>query len=478
MAFLRDLRQTEAVQKINRFITTVPYIALICLLILVANVLSLELLAYTLLIAIGVYVCLLGDDLLGLLPIVAYGYMSPSAADNPGRNGQTVFAPENGGTYILVLGIVLAAAVAVRLIADRKRFLGRRYRLLPGMLLLGLSYALGGLGSPAWPDLALKNLLFALVQTAALLVPYFLFSGGIRWEKTPSGYMAWTGFGAGIVLLCEIAWVYCSGGVIVNGEIDRDLIYTGWGIHNNMGGMLAMMIPFAFYLASKYRRGWLGSVAGAAFLLGIIMTCSRSSILVGAGIFALCALLMLTEAKNRRGNMRALVLVAVITVIVGALFHRQLLRLFHGLLDMGMDPSHRDTFYIAGFKQFLEHPIFGGSFYPFDFSPWGWATNSAVTGFLPPRWHNTVVQLAACCGSLGLLSYGFHRYQTVRMLLCGRSREKTFIGLFVLALCLSSLLDCHFFNIGPALFYSLALAFAENCTDSKNPGEGLATSVQ
>ncbi len=463
MACLTALRQTELVKKINRFISTVPYIGLNCLLIAVSNVLSAELLAYTLLIAIAVYVCLFADDLLGLLPLICYGYMSPSGADNPGRNGQSVFAPENGGIYILCLLAVLALAVLVRVISDRKRFFSRRYELLPGIVLLGAAYMLGGLGSPAWPDLALKNLAFSALQLAALAVPYVLFSAGIRWEKTPNSYMAWTGFGAGLILLTEIVGVYCTGSVIVDGEILRDRIYTGWGIHNNLGGMLTLMIPFAFYLAARYRRGWVGSVAGAVFLLGIVLTCSRSAILVGTLIFLLCILLMVAGAKNRRSNIRALVLVIGSTVLLVAVFHKPLLRLFHGLLDMGMDPSHRDTFYIEGIKQFLKYPIFGGSFYPIDFSPWNWATESAVTGFLPPRWHNTVIQLIACFGAVGLAAYGFHRFQTVRLLLRRRTQEKTFIACSVLALCLVSLLDCHFFNIGPVLFYSSALAFAENC---------------
>ena len=35
-------------------------------------------------------------------------------------------------------------------------------------------------------------------------------------------------------------------------------------------------------------------------------------------------------------------------------------------------------------------------------------------------------------------------------------------------LLLCSLLDCHFFNIGPTLFYSMALAFGEHCPRTKS----------
>ena len=38
----------------------------------------------------------------------------------------------------------------------------------------------------------------------------------------------------------------------------------------------------------------------------------------------------------------------------------------------------------------------------------------------------------------------------------------------VLALVVCSLFDCHFFNIGPTIFYAMALAFAENTSNHRN----------
>ncbi|MBP5242287.1 MAG: hypothetical protein J6Z36_01175 [Clostridia bacterium] len=52
--------------------------------------------------------------------------------------------------------------------------------------------------------------------------------------------------------------------------------------------------------------------------------------------------------------------------------------------------------------------------------------------------------------------------QTVILFVKKPTLAKTFIGLGVLALLLTSLLDCHFFNIGPGILYSVFLAFAEH----------------
>ena len=99
-----------------------------------------------------------------------------------------------------------------------------------------------------------------------------------------------------------------------------------------------------------------------------------------------------------------------------------------------------------------------------------WLIGSEMTSFLPPRWHDTVVQLLASCGLLGLLAYGFHRVQTVLMILRGITLEKIFIGLALVAFLGMSLLDNHFFNLGPTLLYSMALAFAEKSREQKEIG--------
>ena len=60
-----------------------------------------------------------------------------------------------------------------------------------------------------------------------------------------------------------------------------------------------------------------------------------------------------------------------------------------------------------------------------------------------------------------MAAYLFHRVETAKMFLQKQSVGKAFIALSILTLLGTSLLDCHLFNVGPVLFYSMALAFAE-----------------
>lgn len=457
----------DTVNKINWILSTRGYVAVIAGLTLLSNLFSLEIPVYTLFAAITVYVCLWGEDLLGLMPIVAMAYFSPSTKNNPGYSAESVFTVGHGGIYVALLGITMAAAVIYRIIRDRKRFFHHKRPLLSGMLILSVAYLLGGIGSKAFPDYWLNHTVFALIQGASIVLPYLLFTAEVRWEKVRKDYFAWLGCAMGSVLVLEIFWIYLSGDVVVNGVIERDLIFTGWGMYNNIGAMLAMMIPFTFYLAVRLHKDWFGIVGGGIFLLFVFLTCSRNSILAATSIFLFCFILMLYSTQHRKRSKLVPMLCIGGAMLIVIVFHKQLLLLFDNLLEIGLNPSSRDIIYKEGLKLFGEAPIFGNSFFSPGYQPWDWSTVNSFSGFFPPRWHNTLVQILASCGLVGLCAYCLHTVQIVHLFLSRFTKERVFIACSVAVLIGCSMFDCHFFNVGPTLFYSTALAFAECCSRSQ-----------
>lgn len=448
--------------KVNYFMTTPYYIALIIALTAISNLFGAELIVYTLFALTAAFVCILGKDLLPLIPMIACGYLTPSVKNNPGKNPDSIFSSAGGGIWVGILAAIIAGALIYWVVRNRKNIFHTKYPLLPGMLLLSATYLLGGIGSNGYFDHALQSMFFAALNGLVLFVPYILLTSGIDWKNARKDYLAWTGFGIGCLLLCEIAWIYLTSGVISNGTIDRTRIYTGWGMYNNIGSYLAMMIPFPFYLATRYHNGWIGTLAGSLFMLGVVLTCSRASILCGGGIWFLCVVLMLYFAYNRHTSVYIVAYFVGGILVLVMLFGEQLLQLFKPLLSQGLDPSNRDDIYVKGLKLFLKYPLFGGSFFSTEYTPWGWSTNAAFSGLIPPRWHNTYVQLLASCGFFGLAAYTQHRLQTVKIFAHSRNPEKIFIACSLVVLLATSLFDCHFFNLGPVMFYSMALAFAEN----------------
>lgn len=450
------------VRKLDCFMANPGYIMLIMALTVLSNTCGAERLVYTLFVFTALFVCLFGKDLLPILPMVICCYLAPSVNNNPGKNTASLFSAEGGGFYMVILAVLVAVGFLYRVIRDRKVFFHRKYLFLTGMLILTVTYLLGGIGSQNYTRHAWQSILFALLNGAAIMVPYLLFSGGVKWDSARRDYLAWVGFGVGCVLLCEIGWIYLTGNVIRGGVIERKAIFTGWGMYNNIGSTLAMMIPFPFYLATKYRKGWIGTIVGSLFLIGVVLTCSRASILCGGGIWFVSVVLMLFFGKNRRTNLLTVALFVGGIFILVMFFGKPLLNLFSSLLDRGLDPTTRDKIYMDGLTLFSKYPIFGGSFFSTEYAPWGWSTNEAFAKLIPPRWHNTYVQLLASCGILGFAAYGLHRWQTAKYFLNSRAPEKVFIACSIVVLLATSLFDCHFFNIGPTLFYSMALAFAEN----------------
>lgn len=466
---LEILRQKTA--PFDRWLRSPWYVLALGVLTIVSNLLGLELWLYTMFITLGIYMALCGDDLLPLMPVCILSYVSPSRENNPGRYPGSIFYPQNGGIYLIVLLTLLVAALVWRLVKDRelggKNFFTTKRCLMPSMLFLCATYLLSGIGMEEFYSLLRQNLPFAIIQTLAVIGLYYLFTATVRWDRAPREYLAWTGLAVGFVVLIQLLENYASGRIFENGTLNRELIATGWGMHNNVGCMMAMMMPFAYYLASKSKHGWVFNLLGTVLLLGTVMSCSRGSILVAAVAYCLCAFLLLKNPESRKKNLLVYLIALGAVVVTVAVLAPKLWKVFRLFISQLDNVSQRDNLLHYGILQFLDEPVFGGSFFPQgSYVPWDWSNLEEFSSFFPPRWHNTLVQMMASCGTVGITAYLIHRYRTVQLFWNRRSREHTFLAISLGVLLCAGLLDCHFFNVGPVLFYSMALAFAEKIPDA------------
>ncbi|MBE6976930.1 MAG: O-antigen ligase family protein [Ruminococcaceae bacterium] len=462
---IAKLRAHPVCRAIDRFLRSPAYFPVVGIMTVASVAWSLELVLYTCFILIGLFVTLLGKDLLPLTPLAVLSYISPSLKNNPGANGDSVFSG-GSGVYILVIAGLFAVSLVVRLCTDPKigqrAFLTCKRSLMTGMLVLGIAYMLAGAFTKYYTANGWRNALFGFMQFASVFLFYYLFTGGIQWDEVPKNYLAWSGVCIGGVILGQILHIYILNDVIEGGRIMRERIYSGWGTCNNVGAMLAVTIPFVFQMANNSKRTWIYEIVALIFLGGVILTLSRASILGAVGIYVICyGVLFHRKRISRTGWVIRLGIVAAALLAAFLLLYEQIQHFFAALIARGWSSDDRMEIYVEGIKQFLRMPVFGGSFFPTEYVPFQFSSQAAFSGIFPPRWHNTVVQLLASCGIVGLAAYGFHRYQTVKMILRKPVGDKVFIALSILVLLGTSMLDCHIFNVGPTLLYSIALAFAE-----------------
>lgn len=449
----------------NQFLESPWFVALVCLLTAVSNLFGAELLVYTLFIIFAVYTALFGRDFLPIVPLAIACYIAPSINNNPGRNETSVFYPENGGIFLLVLFCLFVASAIFRLVTDKrlggKAFLTRKRKLLPGMLILGAGYVLGGAFSGRYFENGISNLMFALMQFGAVSVFYWFLSGSVMWHRVKPGYFSWVGMGIGLTVCCELIGVFKVNEVIVDSTIQTGLIASGWGNANNIGCMIAMMIPLALSLAKLTRKIWIFCTLAVFMLVMTCLTCSRASILAAFGFYIISMIPLIADPLQGKKFLlfNGFTLLVVIALVV--IFHEPLINLFDELVSRGFAPRMRDVIYPKGIQTFLEYPIFGEGFYPSTDVIYEWSDLEQFRAILPARWHNTFIQLLASCGAVGFCAYFFHRIETVQLFFQKRKTEVLFIGFSLAAMLCMSMLDCHFFNIGPTMIYSIGLAFAE-----------------
>ncbi len=463
------LPQMPFVEKINAFLNSKAFIILVFAIVLVANIFALELIAYGVFTAIAVFVSVFGKDYLCYTPMIVGCYITPNFKNNPGRFGNSIFSFATGGGAILIMAGVIILALIYRLIADKEmgaRMFKTKRKLLWGMLALGVAYVLSGVGLKGYTTVAFKNIRFGLIQFFAIFVPYILLSGGIKWEDVDKRYCAYVGLAMALAVGVEVVGVYFMNGVFVNGVLYRGNIFTGWGINNNMGVLISMGIPFAFYFVYKNDHPIVYNVLAVMLCVFSVLTCSRGCILGSAAVYIGCLIFILAKSPCKRVKKITIVNIFVLIATLGVmsiLTYKALASAFAS----GFHSNARIRLYKLGLQIFIEDPIFGSSFYTLndlaygENASWIWSQMGGFNEIIPGRWHNTLIQMGAACGLVGVAAYAFHRVQSVFLILKNPTAEKIFIGLSICVLLALSLLDCHFFNIGPTLFYSSALAFAE-----------------
>lgn len=465
-------RKSAVIKNINRIIYSPWWICLLGVLTFIAFAFSLEVEFYTFVALYTVFVGLFADDLAPIMPLFILCYVTPSSGNNPGLSSEGLFF---GTTAIYLVCIVSVAVVVLllRIALDKefglRRLFTTKRTLLGGMIALGIAYFLSGITHEKYLEYANGNLLFAFIQFASIFALYFILSATVKWDQFDPDYFAWIGLIMGFVVSAEVLYLYATNYVIADGVINRGNIYTGWGCYNNIGAIIGMSIPFAFYFAAKKKRSSIFLLI-ACLLFGMVVLSGSRGSLIGT-FYTLIACFIFTDFHGHYKKEYRITAMTIVSLIgaVALIFPYQLAEIFNQIPNIAhieggslvMNDSGRFDLYKQGWDVYLRYPIFGQSFYPIEYEMFSFSYSEQFNSFFPPRWHNTIVQMLASCGTVGIVAYAYHRISTFRLYAKKRTLTNTYIFHFMMTLLIMSLLDCHFFNVGPVLFYSIALAVME-----------------
>ena len=451
----------------NKIIDSKIFMFLIVLLGLLSNLFAIELLVYTIYAVIVVMVALFGRNFIANLPMAVVGYMTFSKYNNPRGPDQTsIFLERDTIIKFIIICVIIGSFALARIVHDFIYYKERRKfpKLALGFIILGFSFFHGGAYTEGYE---FKTSIFGLVEILSLSFTYLVFYYTSDFSKINKEYWAELFTMVSMLMFVEIGYMLFEVDAFdFSKEFSRGELWTGWGNHNNVGGVAIMCLPAPFYLATVKKHGWFYCFLGNLAMLSIGLSMSRNSMLFGFVTYFIILIIVaiISKGRNRVANLSIYFCCLVATALTITFGFDEIRNLFSSVLDKGTDDNGRIEIYIDAFNQFKTAPVFGLGFYECGAFQWGIYDPDS---FLPGRYHNSIFQLLASTGVFGLLAYGYHRFETIKLLFKNFNYSKLFIWLCLFVFLVSSLFDCFFFNFGPGLIYSALLLFLEKQQDDK-----------
>lgn len=453
---------------ISNFCSSKTYIILMGLCIILSSLFSLELPIYGIVAVIVVILpALFCDDMRSTIAPLIMFYCSLSLKHNNTFTNHSVFRESSFMIPFIIIAGIIALFLIIRLIFDiinhKERF--TKPKLWMGFVILGVIYLLAGVLSNTY---AFKSTLIGLLEIFCLSITYFYLLVSVDWKTLDLDYVVFSMMILSFAVVIEIIGTYIITKDMVLGIGGRDQVTIGWGIHTNMGSMLAFGSVTPFYYVLKDKKPLLSTVAAVILFGATFLSQSRGPIIVAGVLFVFLTVMVFVKGTQRAKNNCLLVLIiALVFAGIGcAIFFSKIKELINKLLDaLNHSNGARMDMYKTGLDLFTKNPVIGAGWYAAEGQP------QFTFVFFPPRWHNTFVQCLATGGVLMLLAYGYHRFETIKLLF---SKEKKIpLNNGILFVCIISLLamsmvDCFVFDLGPGLAYGAILAAIERQNADQN----------
>ncbi|MBQ9759955.1 MAG: O-antigen ligase family protein [Clostridia bacterium] len=440
------------------------YPILVLLLVFIGHTMKMELIFGGIMMLTVAFGLLIGHDVkFTMMPLMATFFIIPARNFSPADPGYGEYYLQPAVLiYIIVLAAIVAASILFFVIRNRKiaNPITVKGPFLSIVIFCGV-LLLNGLFSENY---TVMNMAFTVFMILAMPVVYLIFAAFLHFEKSVVDYFMRCLVGIGMLISAELVVAYMTDVRFVAGDIVKESVVLGWGVWTNIGSMLVFLMPACFYFAHSHKKGWIGYLLGLIELFCILLSQSRAALLVGALSFVLCVLYLCFSGKNQKLNRILTLSILALGLLALPFVFDKVKTLLGNFLEQGLGDNGRFDLWSSAIDAFLRNPILGSGFYDVcHYEGWG------MFG-MPQMCHNTILQVLGTAGILGILAYGYHRFETVRLVVVKRNPVKMFLGICILGFLLFGMLDVVFFIAYPNIFYTIMLLIMQY-TDS--PAEEL-----
>lgn len=358
---------------------------------------------------------------------------------------------------VIILIVIFASALTVR---TGTTVFKKKFRPTPtfyGLCALAAAFMLNGVFRAGYNYM---DLVYGAFMAFFFLVIFVLMKDNVHTDKNLFERIAYSFIALSAVLVLELIVAYLTTeGLFTDGKINRGHLMFGWGVYNTLGMLLVISIPAAMYIAGKHKYGYLFYLYSMVVFAASFLSTSRQAMVGAAIIFPVCMIILLVKGKNRIINLCITGAAVVACVIIACVYWNYIYSFFEKILsnlvvDGKPNGSGRWALWVKAWEEFKIAPIFGTGFYA-DLPE---SLDTVGLDIIPLMYHNTVMQLLASCGIVGLAAYVVHRVQTVISFFRNVTSDRAFIALTILALLILNLFDNHLFYILPTLVYSSLVA--------------------
>lgn len=452
------LRSRRALALLTGFFESIYYPIAYALFALACSFVGFEIVYFAVTAAVVIFTVIFCEDTKCVfVPVVlaVYGVSQRHTPQPPYGSGYLY-----SSAFLIACGVLLAlvfAAMAFRMAAFRGtgNIFRDRTKMRWGMLAMAAVLLLNGAFYSGWTA---ASLICGVAIALSFVWFYVFFYNTLHYCGETAAYAARVLCIAAGVIFIQLLKAHIFDGALASGSINKDKLVLGWGMSNNIGGMLAVFMPAFFYLAYRQKYGWLWYMGGLICFCGVVLTLSRTAVLVGA--LALVAAMVLLSIRGRHVKFVRIFNIAAIAVlaILCAVFSEDLAQIFRHYIERGFDDTGRFEIWYSGWENFLRSPLFGVGFCTPIAPDWSYGIENWL---FPDMYHNAFVQMFACCGIFGVAAYTFHIIQGLILIFKRPSPERLFFFFVIAVLSGVSMADNHLFHVFPALVYSALLGMCE-----------------